>query len=602
MRTLEPIASQQTPRVALMFGAACLTLFFTFQSQAFPVTQVTFRTDAPFQGVNQTNPAPLTSSDGLLTVAGWADLNAIVPAKLYQWWWIFGVNSGVGNGAYVDGQECMSLQFHPTVGCSMIRFLDTPAGQITVSGFLSDPGAFAIAHLSPLISNLSYANGAVTFDYAGDTGNNYGQLLFANPAASVGQILRVSSTTGAGLYSVDCTEIYGATQVNAGNVRYNLTNAYMTPDGALTVRSFSDLTAQTPANFGTSLDQCFGVYGGANNAGIDGTETVTLQLASGYGLSRLESVYSSPGQVSIYGFASDPGMIDPSGNGYLQGVQYDGNGLLTFYAENSGHVSFFFTNRAASAGRTLRINSDQTVPSYYFGIAGIGYADLHTVFGPDIPAGASSYTTSDGFVTLNPYSDTPGATPASFNETMNGAWDWLGIAGGATSQAIEGTESLSMQFASTVGLSGLGTRYTGGNIIIGGFTSDPGLVGPTGAPISGSTYAGGTLTVPVANAWHASETVVRLTNPGASAGRTLSLHTDGRSGAQITLTQINYAAAPVTLTINKIGDQVVLTWLGGGTLQQSSTVSSGYTDVTGATSPYTSTISGTQQFFRVKVQ
>ena len=105
MKTSEQIANQQTPRLALMFGAVCLTLFFTFQSQAFPVTQVTFKDNAPFTAVNQTTAAPLTSSDGLLTVAGWADLNAAVPAKLYQWFWIFGVNSGVGNGALIDGQE-----------------------------------------------------------------------------------------------------------------------------------------------------------------------------------------------------------------------------------------------------------------------------------------------------------------------------------------------------------------------------------------------------------------------------------------------------------------------------------------------------------------
>src|ERR1017187_3522655 len=82
MKTSEQIANQQTPRLALMFGAVCLTLFFTFQSQAFPVTQVTFKDNAPFTAVNQTTAAPLTSSDGLLTVAGWADLNATVPAKL----------------------------------------------------------------------------------------------------------------------------------------------------------------------------------------------------------------------------------------------------------------------------------------------------------------------------------------------------------------------------------------------------------------------------------------------------------------------------------------------------------------------------------------
>lgn len=603
------IAQHQTPRLALVLAAACLTLLFTVQSQAFPVAQTTFRTDAPFAGVNQTNAAPLTASSGLLTVAGWADLNATSPAKLYQWFYMIGVNSGTGNGALIDGQECITLQFDPTVGCSMIRFLytgdsanPTTPEPITISGFLSDPGAFAITSYFAVISNLHYSNGTLTFDYIWDTAanNNYGNLLFANPAASAGQTLKVSyggTGGGAALYQVDCAEVYGETQVNPGAVGYNLLNTYTTPDGVATVSSFSDLTALTPANFGTYLDQCFGTYGGANNGGIDGTETVTLPLAPGYGLSRLESVYSSPGQVSIYGFASDPGFTDPTGTASA-GVVYDGNGLLTFYPESSGHVTYFFTNRGASSGRTLKINSDQGVPSYYFAIAGIGYADLHTIFDADIPAGASSFTSPDGLVTLNAYSDTPGATPASFNLTMNGGWDWLGIAG-TNSQTIDGSESVGMQFDSTVGLSGLGTRYVTGNIILSGFTSDPGLVDPTGAPISGSAYAGGTLTFP-ANSWHTSEVLVSFTNPGASAGQTLSLHTDGAPGAAITLTQIKYAVAPVTLTIHKVGDQVVLTWP-TGTLQQSLNVSGGYTDVTGATSPFTNTVSG-QLFFRVRVQ
>jgi hypothetical protein len=428
----------------------------------------------------------------------------------------------------------------------------------------------------------------------------------ANPAASAGQTLKIycSGTNwsgtcgnrGAALFSVDGTEAYGGSQVHAVDVGYNITNAYTTPDGALSVRSYSDLVAQSPTNFGTYLDQCFGPYGGHQGA-ISGNETVALQFDSGHGLSRLESVYSS-GQVSIYGFTSDPGFTDLA-NG-SSGAQYS-DGLLSFYP-NSGHFSYFFTNRAASAGQTLRINADPNA-GYYFAIAGIGYADMHTLFGTDIPSGSSSYTNSDGLLTISAYSDTPGVTPATFNETVYNALDWLGITGGNSSQAIDGTESMTLQFASSVGLSGLGVRYTGGTIILDGLASDPGLVGPGGIPIGG-TYANGTLTFTANNAWHPSESVVYFTNPAASAGQTLSLHTDGSSGAQITLTKINYTnyVAAVTLSISYIGNnQVVLTWP-NGTLQQAPIVTGTYTNLTGATSPYTNAISGHQSYFRVKVQ
>jgi len=89
----------------------------------------------------------------------------------------------------------------------------------------------------------------------------------------------------------------------------------------------------------------------------------------------------------------------------------------------------------------------------------------------------------------------------------------------------------------------------------------------------------------------------------ASVGQTLSMHTDGSPGSQLTLTRINYtiSVAPVTLSITKSASGVVLSWP-NGTLQQSTNVSGIYSDVLGATSPYTNAISGTQRFFRVKVQ
>jgi hypothetical protein len=46
---------------------------------------------------------------------------------------------------------------------------------------------------------------------------------------------------------------------------------------------------------------------------------------------------------------------------------------------------------------------------------------------------------------------------------------------------------------------------------------------------------------------------------------------------------------------------VVLTW-GTGTLQSATTVAGPYTNVAGATSPYTTAISGAQKFYRVQLQ
>jgi hypothetical protein len=64
--------------------------------------------------------------------------------------------------------------------------------------------------------------------------------------------------------------------------------------------------------------------------------------------------------------------------------------------------------------------------------------------------------------------------------------------------------------------------------------------------------------------------------------------------------QAHYQAT-VRLTAARSGGSLVLSWP-FGTLQQAGNVSGTYVTVTGATSPYTNTLNGSQQFFRVQVQ
>lgn len=66
-------------------------------------------------------------------------------------------------------------------------------------------------------------------------------------------------------------------------------------------------------------------------------------------------------------------------------------------------------------------------------------------------------------------------------------------------------------------------------------------------------------------------------------------------------TVTNTITLPITLTIHTVGSKAILTWP-GGTLQSASTVNGPYNNVTGATSPYTNTISGAQQYYRVQAQ
>jgi hypothetical protein len=58
--------------------------------------------------------------------------------------------------------------------------------------------------------------------------------------------------------------------------------------------------------------------------------------------------------------------------------------------------------------------------------------------------------------------------------------------------------------------------------------------------------------------------------------------------------------ATVRLTITQAGNNVVLSWP-VGTLQQASTINGTYSNVSGATSPYTNSPTGAASFFRVNV-
>src|SRR6266850_4092815 len=128
---------------------------------AYPLGSVTFNTDAPFAGYSGASPLTATGTESLLTVAGWADADATVTANLYQYYDFLGIDSGVGNGALIDGNESMTLQFDNSAGPCMITFFYTGGNggsgsgnlaRISIAGFASDPGASGVPFYAPRIS------------------------------------------------------------------------------------------------------------------------------------------------------------------------------------------------------------------------------------------------------------------------------------------------------------------------------------------------------------------------------------------------------------------------------------------------------------------
>lgn len=602
----QPVHPTLFRRTAWRAATALLALGTAPFVYAYPVGRVDFSEHAPFvNGYGHSMNA--ATADGLFTVAGWADTDATVPSNLWNWWELLGVDSGIGNGALLDGNEAITIQLDKGVGVAMVFFRygeanGSEAGdliRVNISGFTADPGTSLVptGGIANRVSNLTYADGTLSFDYLDDEGgNDSAQLIFSNPAASAGCVLKVTvspspngnaTSAGIALTGLDIQEAFGGPQIHPSQIAENVSNTHATTDGLLTVRGFSNLDATVPANLGRYLDECFGIAGPNT---VSGDNSITLQFADGAALVRLDSRYSG-NTLAISGFLSDPGLVDPS-NG-AAAFDYS-DGTLTITVSGGGYHPFFFTNRAASAGQTLKLTC-----SGQFGIAGIGYDHASLVMATDItPNESPTFVSADGLLTITGYADTPGTVPVNINRHLL----WFGVSGGDNNESTEGAESLGLDFAANAGLTGLGLRYTSGQVIISGFTEDPGFIDVSGVATDVS-YTEGTLSFTF-NSSGSPELVVRFNNPTASAGQSLSLHTDGSPDAQVTLTRINYAtsgAAPVTLTISKTGNDVTLTWP-TGTLQSSTNATAFFEDVNGATSPYTIPTTDAQRFFRVKVQ
>jgi hypothetical protein len=115
-----------------------------------------------------------------------------------------------------------------------------------------------------------------------------------------------------------------------------------------------------------------------------------------------------------------------------------------------------------------------------------------------------------------------------------------------------------------------------GNFIPNGINGDPGvLAGPTTFGVRSDGQFGG---------WDGGMDEVAIYNYALST-------------AQIK----NHFFNSVTLTIAKQGNNVVLTWP-LGTLQKAGLVTGTYTNVVGATSPYTNAITGAAAYYRVSLQ
>lgn len=147
----------------------------------------------------------------------------------------------------------------------------------------------------------------------------------------------------------------------------------------------------------------------------------------------------------------------------------------------------------------------------------------------------STYTTPDSLLTF---------TTAN---TFSGQGDFVGDSGGENLNAWDGSETLDIALSSGVQLTGFGLRWTRSDIIISGFTSDPGA---TIALVNGSagsaTWNAGTMTLTLDIPWdNGTLRDVSFSHPASSSGKTLNFSfTNSSPGWQAAFTSFTYIAGP----------------------------------------------------------
>ncbi len=317
------------------------------------------------------------------------------------------------------------------------------------------------------------------------------------------------------------------------------------------------------------------LYGAANNGGTSGLGTLFAVSTSGTSFSTIHSfssgsggAYSSAGLIllgnSLYG--TDYGNL---GNGTVFAVHTDGTSFTNYYAFTVGQLN----------GNGIVTNSDGANPhaqllslgNTLYGTAAYGgNSGNGTVFA--INADGSGFRTLHSFAagaynSSGLYTNGDGANPSAEL-----------ILSGST---LYGT-------ASAGGSSGNGTVFqvntdgTGFTNLY-SFTATPPYPQPQtnrdGANPSGGLVLSG-------------NTLYGTTAYGGCSG----------NGTVFSLSLVPVSVSPPYLTITPCGTNVILTWpanAAGFSLQSAPVVSGPFTNVMCATSPYTNSIAGTQEFFRL---
>lgn len=168
---------------------------------------------------------------------------------------------------------------------------------------------------------------------------------------------------------------------------------------------------------------------------------------------------------------------------------------------------------------------------------------------PANTAGLSSYTTTDGLITL---------TPTGGNGVFGSSTQFMGIDGGVNNNAVDNAEYITFDVRSPAAISSLSfawtspqTTYSLETLVADPVaTFDPNGTGDTGGVI----YSSGVVTVDI-NTWSGTSRIVSFADPAATRGQTMTLKlNDTVNNYQYILTEVGYSVPePGSLALAGLG-------------------------------------------------
>jgi uncharacterized repeat protein (TIGR03803 family) len=528
-------------------------------------------------------------------------------------------------------------------------------GYGTVFAMNTDGTGYTVLH-----NFLSYFGGGGTFPYGSLTlsgsklygttyatlppgySSNYGTVFRLNTDGTGYLVLKTfdysdGATTYAGL-TLSGSTLYGTTYLDGGPGKGTVFRIETDGTGYTVLKTFAPYSdAADPLGLTLSGNA---LYGTTQGGGSSGAGTVFKMNTDGTGYTLLWSFGAGSDGASpqdrvtllgsaLYGTTYSGGS---SGQGTVFKLNTDGTGytVLTSFTNSSndgGHPQAGVTlsgsvlygttgyGGTAYAGTVFRMNNDGTGYVVLHNFAGGSegehpYADLtlsgSVLYGTTPNGGSSNVgtvfklnTDGTGYTVLKNFAYTDGASPYAGLTLSGNALYGTTYSGGSSNNGT------------VFKLNTDGTGYT----VLKNFTGSDGAFPHAdltlfGTTLYGTTQGGGTAnagTVFRVNTDGSSYTVLKNFSGGDGSGPYASPAFSGSTLYGTTSHGGNVGEGIVfkldlspPLTIQSLGNAVVLNWTDSSfALQAAPAVSGVYTNIPGATSPYTNSLAGHQKFFRL---